>query len=170
MSADDFTVRTVQRSHLVLRQYPQDSWCGRTTRAQGHQAHLQRPTFCRPSCLRRRRSPPPAGRPRPPAGRPRPPAGRGRGSGEDAATRGSPVACRGIASRPRGGRGWQRGGPRQRRRGQGCQGMNKRVSACNDLKLKPRLVQSMQRFQKRTKIGRRPGPPARGPAQMQTVY
>ena len=60
--------------------------------------------------------------------------------------------------------------PWQGRRGQEYQGMNKRVCACNDLKLKPLLVQSMQRFQKRTKIGRRPGPPARGPAQMQTVY
>ncbi len=38
--------------------------------------------------------------------------------------------------------------------------MNKRVCACNDLKLKPLLMQSMQRFQKRTKIAPPPpGPP-----------
>ena len=77
-------------------------------------------------------------------------------------------ACRGIASRHRGGRGWQRGGPWQGRRGQEYQGMNNEF--VHDLKQKPLLVQSMQRFQKRTKIGRPPGPPARGPAQMQTVY
>ena len=63
---------------------------------------------------------------------------------------------------PPGGRGWQRGEPCQGRpRGQGYQGMNKRVCACNDLKPRPLLVQAMLRFQKRTKIAPPPGPPAR---------
>jgi hypothetical protein len=31
--------------------------------------------------------------------------------------------------------------------------MNKRICACNDLKQLPLIVQVMQRFQKRTKIG-----------------
>ena len=64
-------------------------------------------------------------------------------SGCDAASRscgcGWPGACRGIASRRR--RGWQTEGPWQGRRGQEYQGMNKRVCACNDLKLKPLLMQ-----------------------------
>ncbi len=101
---------------------------------------------------------------RPPACRRCPPAcrgfygslwGRGHLSGGD--TAGPTSGCRG---RSRAG-GWQTESW-QGSRGQGYQRMNKRVCACNDLKQLPLIVNAMQRFQKRTKIGRRPPPPPPG--------
>ena len=74
----------------------------------------------------------------------------------------APAAASPAAAAVAAARGWQRRGQWQGRRRQEYQGMNKRVCACNDLKQKPlfKLVQSMQRFLKRTKISP-PCPPAR---------
>ena len=90
--------------------------------------------------------------------------GTGQGGLEcDAATRccgrGSEAPAAALPAAAAAAAGGKRGGQWQGRRGQEYQGMNKRVCACNDLKQKPLLVQSMQRFQKRTKIARPPRPP-----------
>jgi hypothetical protein len=101
-------------------------------------------------------------RPPPPATAAAPPSEvstRGHLSGGD--TAGPTSGCRG---RSRAG-GWQTESW-QVSCGQGCQRMNKRVCACNYLKQLPLIVHAMQRFQRRTKIGRRPLPPA----QIQSMY
>ena len=133
------------------------------------------------------RSSPPRPSPKPPLRRhmltsllPSPPPADGAGGAGDLDVTPSPAAAAAAGKAPAASspaaaavaaaRGWQRRGQWQGRRRQEYQGMNKRVCACNDLKQKPLLVQSMQRFQKSTEIGRPPCPPHRGPAQMQTVY